>query len=80
MQSFRQPSDPDLVNPSISASVPVDLALVAGTLPLLAFVIGTQWIAAGFTEIGKASEELFRGDRLPIRPLMKVSSREKPPT
>ena len=70
MQSFREPTQSAHAQPSISVSVPVDLALVASTIPLLALVVSARVVADGLTELGKASEELFRGDRLPSRPLM----------
>jgi hypothetical protein len=37
-----------------------------GTAPLLAGVLGARAIALAIQELGCASEELFRGDRLPI--------------
>ncbi|MEM6449627.1 MAG: hypothetical protein AAF703_04855 [Cyanobacteria bacterium P01_D01_bin.105] len=73
MQSFREPAESAQPKPSVSVSVPVDLALVAGTVPLLALVIGARVAANGLIELGRASEELFRGDRLPSRPLMGTS-------
>lgn len=76
MQSFREPETPARVKPSISIAVPADLALVVGTIPLLAAVVGTRFIAQGLTELGQASEELFRGERLPTRPLMQQPENE----
>lgn len=37
-----------------------------GTAPLLAGVLGARAIALAIQELGCASEEIFRGDRLPI--------------
>jgi hypothetical protein len=37
-----------------------------GTVPLLAGVLGARAIALAMQELGAASEEIFRGDRLPI--------------
>jgi hypothetical protein len=37
-----------------------------GTAPLLAGVLGARAIALAIQELGCASEEVFRGDRLPI--------------
>ena len=74
MPSFRESAhdaaEAERLAPSLRVSVPVDLAVMAGTVPLLALVIGSRWLGEGMVELGKASEELFRGDRLPSRPLM----------
>jgi len=75
MQSFREDTAPEAASPTLSISVPVALAVAGGTLPLLAFVMAERVISEMLTEMGQASEELFRGDRLPTRPLMK-----QPPT
>jgi hypothetical protein len=37
-----------------------------GTAPLLVGVLGARAIASAIQELGCASEEIFRGDRLPI--------------
>jgi hypothetical protein len=37
-----------------------------GTMPLLVGILGARAIAATMREMGEASEEIFRGDRLPI--------------
>jgi hypothetical protein len=37
-----------------------------GTAPLLVGLLGARAIAAAMQEMGAASEEIFRGDRLPI--------------
>ena len=70
MQSFRESSKPTKAEPTIQLSFPVEIALIAGTLPLLAFVVGSRLVEESLTEMGKASEEIFRGDRLPPRPLL----------
>ncbi|MFK8185564.1 MAG: hypothetical protein AB8B99_19480 [Phormidesmis sp.] len=76
MQSFREPAAPVRPAPSLSIPVPIDFALVAGTIPLLAFVVSARLVAEGLTELGNASEELFRGERLPTRPLMQQAANE----
>ncbi|WP_225913808.1 hypothetical protein [Leptolyngbya ohadii] len=48
------------------AKVPTSLLLSLGTIPVLAVLIGSKAILQAMREIGEASEELFRGDRLPI--------------
>lgn len=40
------------------------LSMMTG--PFLLGLIGAQAIAEGFTQIGLASEEFFRGERLPV--------------
>ncbi len=37
-----------------------------GTAPVLMGLLGARAIAAAMQELGAASEEIFRGDRLPI--------------
>jgi hypothetical protein len=37
-----------------------------GTAPLLVGLLGARAIATAMQEMGTASEEIFRGDRLPI--------------
>jgi hypothetical protein len=37
-----------------------------GTAPILVGLLGARAIAAAMQELGAASEEIFRGDRLPI--------------
>ena len=76
IHSFRRAVESTRLDPSIRISMPVGVALVAGTLPMLAAVVGGHIVSKGLIELGKASEELFRGDRLPIRPLMKKASEE----
>lgn len=43
-----------------------DLILGVATLPFLAGLVATQSITASLQELGMMSEEIFRGDRLPI--------------
>lgn len=70
MQSFREPAKTALPELSVSLPVAVNFTISASTLPLLALLAGGRAITAGLTEIGQASEEIFRGDRLPNRPLL----------
>lgn len=47
-------------------NIPSD-ALIAGmTLPMLLGLVGGKAIAEGLQSLGQASEEIFRGDRLPV--------------
>lgn len=76
MHSFRESSKTTKPDPTIKLSFPVDAVLVAGTLPLLAFVVSSRFIEESLIELGKASEEIFRGDRLPSQPLMQRNDKE----
>lgn len=49
-------------------SIPNDLVLQVGTASLLFGLIGSKAVAQAAKAIGQASEEVFRGDRLPILP------------
>jgi hypothetical protein len=70
MQSFREPqvsSPPSLVARSPQwQSVGIGLA----TLPVLTLLSMGRVAAQSLTAIGRASEEVFRGDRLPTRALL----------
>lgn len=46
--------------------VPIQILLSVGTAPLLLALIGEKMLSKAIDELGQASEELFRGDRLPI--------------
>ena len=46
--------------------IPSEIALSAATVPVLVGLVSAQVIASAIAEIGAMSEELFRGDRLPI--------------
>lgn len=49
-----------------SPKVPTTLLLSLGTIPVLAFLLGSKAILQAMRELGEASEEIFRGDRLPV--------------
>ena len=71
MQSFRQPSANQRPNVSISMPVSVEFAVSLGTLPVLMLLTGGHALTNGLRQLGQTSEELFRGDRLPNRPLLR---------
>ncbi|MEB3310947.1 MAG: hypothetical protein VKJ02_12000 [Snowella sp.] len=48
--------------------MPTNLCLSLVTFPLLVGLGISQTLAKGMIEFGQASEEIFRGDRLPILP------------
>lgn len=49
-----------------TSKIPTNLLLSLGTIPVLAVLIGSKAIGKALIELGQASEELFRGDRLPM--------------
>jgi len=46
--------------------VPTQILLSLSTAPLLLLLLGGKALTQAMDELGQASEELFRGDRLPI--------------
>jgi hypothetical protein len=48
--------------------LPVSIEVLVGlaTAPVLLALIGGRAVALAMQELGEASEELFRGDRLPV--------------
>ncbi|MBI4782577.1 MAG: hypothetical protein HY785_14850 [Oscillatoriophycideae cyanobacterium NC_groundwater_1537_Pr4_S-0.65um_50_18] len=46
--------------------VPTQIFLSLSTVPLLLVVLGSKALAQALNEWGQASEEIFRGDRLPV--------------
>ena len=45
---------------------PANLYLSLATFPILVGLFAVNGLARGLQELGEASEEIFRGDRLPI--------------
>ncbi|MGD1700835.1 MAG: hypothetical protein F6K22_06205 [Okeania sp. SIO2F4] len=66
MQSFRENSyeNPTLTTPSWKISS--DIVLSLATAPVLLGLLGNKAINELLSEIGLYSEEIFRGDRLPM--------------
>ena len=48
------------------SNTPAKLLLSLGTAPLLVALVGSKVLATLMQEIGQTTEELFRGDRLPV--------------
>lgn len=46
--------------------VPTQILLSLSTFPLLLLLVGSKALTKAIEELGQASEEIFRGDRLPI--------------
>jgi hypothetical protein len=59
-------------------SIPNDLLLQLGTGSLLLGLIGSKAVAQTMQAIGQASEELFRGDRLPVLPFPETETDRNP--
>ncbi|AFZ45958.1 hypothetical protein PCC7418_3854 [Halothece sp. PCC 7418] len=54
----------------------LDLALSLLTVPFLAGMVGARSLQEGLISLGEASEEVFRGHRLPILHLQQQSEIE----
>jgi hypothetical protein len=65
MQSSHQNSSGDEQG-SLNLKVNPEILLGLATLPVLAGLVGIHAIAQSIQELGVLSEEIFRGDRLPI--------------
>lgn len=74
MTSFREPETPSIPNSladfKVSLPLPTHLAISATTAPLLGLLVSGHRVAHALTQLGVSSEEIFRGDRLPILPLL----------
>ncbi len=46
--------------------LPTGVMLSLSTAPLLCLLLGGRAVAIALREIGQTSEEIFRGDRLPV--------------
>lgn len=51
---------------SSASKFPVDAALSLAIPPMLVGLMGAKMIAEAMLSLGQASEEVFRGDRLPV--------------
>ncbi len=56
--------------------IPTSLLLSLGTIPVLAVLLGSKAVLQVMREVGEASEEIFRGDRLPILELETQNSEQ----
>ena len=71
MQSFRQLEASPAPQLNIQFPVATEIIISLSSLPLVSLLAVSYIVADGLVELGQASEELFRGDRLPSLPLMK---------
>jgi hypothetical protein len=58
---------------STQTSLPVEVAIALTTAPLLIVLVGTKVLSNTMQDLGRWSEELFRGDRLPLLNLQSSS-------
>lgn len=58
----ENPTMANSTNPKLASDVLVSVA----TIPFLLVLLGSRVAAKAFQEMGQMSEEVFRGDRLPI--------------
>lgn len=54
--------EPSSFSPTLNSEILVGLV----TLPMLVGMVSVRAIAEGLRELGSLSEEIFRGDRLPL--------------
>lgn len=75
----RHPDGSPETPPSASFHLPIspEVLLSLATAPLLFGILATRALANVFQEAGQISEELFRGDRLPILNIPVASSSEE---
>ena len=67
--SFREPAPerlPQKALPQPLTQTTLDVLVGATALPLLGGIVGARLLSQALTQLGQASEELFRGDRLPL--------------
>jgi hypothetical protein len=57
----------------LAKTQPTGILVSLGAVPLLVGILGARAIAVAMQEMGEASEEIFRGDRLPV---LKITSPE----
>ncbi len=63
MESPNSPANPTALPKPIG---PFDLLLSLATVPLVVGLVSTRMLAQFTQELGEWSEEMFRGDRLPL--------------
>ena len=66
MQSFRQNLPETKPSQSPNLQIPSDIILSFATAPLLFGLLASKAAVELIATIGSSSEELFRGDRLPV--------------
>ena len=64
-KSLKLYRDNYFLDPMPSDSM-TSLVIAVTTIPVVALILATRGVARATLEVGQLSEELFRGDRLPI--------------
>ena len=70
MQAFRESQSSQRPDLPVSLPIAIDVTIGFTTCGLLALLSVGQATTEGLIQLGQASEEIFRGDRLPTLPLM----------
>ena len=60
-----------------NSQMPTKILLSLSTAPLLLILIGGKALTELVKEVGQATEEVFRGDRLPILKISNTESRSE---
>lgn len=63
---MESPNSPPNQAPLPKPVVPVDLLISLATVPLVVGLVGAKMLTQMTQELGQLSEEVFRGDRLPL--------------
>ncbi|OCQ96634.1 hypothetical protein BCD67_16120 [Oscillatoriales cyanobacterium USR001] len=66
MYSFQQNSPETQPSQGANLVIPSDLLVSCATVPLLFGILSARAAAELMVTIGSVSEEVFRGDRLPV--------------
>ncbi len=61
---FNAP-EPPIVQHAIQRTIAPDVLLSLATIPALLLMLGSRAVFRSIQELGEASEEMFRSDRLP---------------
>lgn len=81
MSSLNPKKSTTGTDPTPPVKIPTDILLSLATGPVLLGVLSLQAISSSLQTLGLASEEVFRGDRLPVLPFPEsVSSPESEST
>ena len=63
----------------LPARLPIGVLLSLSTAPLLGLLLGGRALALALREIGQSSEEVFRGDRLPVLKITVLDTEQSAP-
>jgi hypothetical protein len=66
MQPFRSRSDQILTSPTVGLALQPEWLVSAATVPLVSALVISRALSHVMIQMGMASEEIFRGVRLPV--------------